>query len=65
MDALREWLSENGKTQKWLCGRLGITSQAMSQWHKVPSDYLPKICELTGIAPAKLRPDMATVLRSK
>ena len=63
MDALREWLCANNKTLKWLAERLGITSQAVSQWTKIPADYLPEIYNITDIAPAKLRPDLRSVLK--
>jgi hypothetical protein len=36
-----------------------LTSQAVSQWTRVPEDRLEKVSELTGYTPAQLRPDLA------
>lgn len=37
---------------------LGVTRQAVSQWHKVPLKYVRRIAEYTGISAAVLRPDI-------
>lgn len=40
-----------------------LTSQAVSQWTRVPEDRLEKVAELTGLSPAQLRPDLAKLAR--
>ena len=37
---------------------LGVTRQAVHQWHKVPLKYVRRISSFTGIPPAVLRPDI-------
>ena len=41
----------------------GLSPQAVSQWTRVPEDRLEKVAELTGYAPAQLRPDLAKLAR--
>lgn len=36
-----------------------LTSQAVSQWTRVPEDRLAKMAALTGYTPAQMRPDLA------
>jgi hypothetical protein len=36
-----------------------LTSQAVSQWTRVPENRVEGMARLTGIAPAKIRPDLA------
>ena len=40
-----------------------LTSQAVSQWTRVPDERLEKMAELTGYSPAQLRPDLAKLAR--
>lgn len=40
-----------------------LTSQAVSQWTRVPEERLAKVAELTGFSPAQLRPDLAARAR--
>ena len=42
---------------KKLADYLGISTQAVSHWKKVPEKYLYSISQATGIHPYKLRPD--------
>jgi len=39
-----------------------LTSQAVSQWKKIPHKRLRKIAELMGVSPSELRPDLAEAL---
>jgi DNA-binding transcriptional regulator YdaS (Cro superfamily) len=41
-----------------LAKKLRITSQAISQWDKVPPFQVLKVARITGIAPHELRPDL-------
>lgn len=41
-----------------LARHLGITSQAISQWDRVPLGRLAQVHRLTGIPLAELRPDV-------
>lgn len=41
-----------------LARRLGITSQAISQWKKIPAERVVDIEAVTGIPREQLRPDL-------
>lgn len=36
-----------------------LTSQAVSQWTRVPESRVEKVAELSGFTPAQIRPDLA------
>lgn len=36
----------------------GITSQAISQWQRVPAERVRRVADLTGVPDYELRPDM-------
>jgi DNA-binding transcriptional regulator YdaS (Cro superfamily) len=55
--ALREALKAIGGPTA-LGRKLGITSQAISQWDKVPSAQVIRVARITGISPHELRPDL-------
>jgi len=58
MEHLTAWLNgERGRTTA-LANALGITHGAVSQWTNVPPQHVRRIAEITGIAPALLRPDL-------
>lgn len=58
MEHLTTWLNgERGRTTA-LAAALGITHGAVCQWTNVPHQHVRKIAEITGIAPAALRPDL-------
>jgi hypothetical protein len=40
-----------------------LTSQAVSQWTRVPEERLAKLAEVTGYTPAQMRPDLAKLAR--
>jgi len=37
---------------------LGITSQAISQWRRVPAERVLAVVRATGLPPHRLRPDL-------
>lgn len=37
---------------------LGITKAAVSVWHRVPIHHVRKVCQLTGLRPDQVRPDI-------
>lgn len=37
---------------------LGITSQAVSRWRRVPADKVTLVARITGISAQRLRPDL-------
>ena len=37
---------------------LGITKAAVSVWHRVPVHHVRKVCQLTGLRPDQVRPDI-------
>jgi DNA-binding transcriptional regulator YdaS (Cro superfamily) len=41
-----------------LASKLGITSQAVSQWWRIPSGRVVAVSHVTGIPRIKLRPDL-------
>lgn len=41
-----------------LAKRLGITSQAISQWDRIPAERVLEVERVTGIPRHKLRPDI-------
>jgi DNA-binding transcriptional regulator YdaS (Cro superfamily) len=41
-----------------LAKSLGVSRQAVCQWHKVPLKYVRRISAFTGILPEVLRPDI-------
>ena len=43
---------------KKVADHLGITTQAVSHWKKIPAKYLYGLGQATGIHPYKLRPDL-------
>ena len=55
-------------TQDQLAELLGVSKPTVSRWEtgerRVDIDLIPKISEVTGISPAELRPDLASLFRS-
>jgi len=41
-----------------ISGALGISKAAVSVWRRVPIHHVRKICELTGMRPEQVRPDV-------
>lgn len=41
-----------------LAKAIGITSQAISQWPKIPAERVPQVSDVTGLPPHLLRPDL-------
>ena len=39
-------------------GALGVSKAAVSVWHRIPLHHVRKICELTGMRPEEVRPDV-------
>jgi DNA-binding transcriptional regulator YdaS (Cro superfamily) len=58
MDALHGYLKAGRATPQKLASELGITSSAISQWHRVPAERTIDIERLTGIPRHDLRPDL-------
>ena len=50
-----------------LAGLLGVSRTTVARWEtgtrKLGKDWLTKVARKTGIAPAKLRPDLAELMR--
>ena len=55
-------------TQDGLADLLGVSRTTVARWEtgtrKLGKDWLPKVVEKTGIAPAALRPDLAELMRA-
>jgi len=70
---IRAALRSNGHRQRDVAARLGVTEPTVSRWFAwardnrvgvpIPADALPVLAEMTGFAPADLRPDLASALR--
>ena len=66
---IRAALRERGHRQRDVAARLGVTEPTVSRWVAwardretgvpIPADALPVLAEMTGMAPAALRPDLA------
>ncbi len=41
-----------------LADALGISSQAISQWTRVPAERVGQVSRITGLTPAEIRPDI-------
>ena len=41
-----------------LARALGVTSQAVSQWRKIPAERVPAVSRATDLPPHLLRPDL-------
>jgi len=41
-----------------ISGALGISKAAVSVWRRVPVHHVRKVCELTGLRPDQVRPDI-------
>lgn len=54
--ALTEAIEQSGVTV--IAKRIGVTSQAVSQWQRVPVQHVLAIEELTGVGRSRLRPDI-------
>ncbi len=70
---IRAALRSRGHRQRDVAARLGVTEPTVSRWFAwardnkvgvpIPADALPVLAEMTGFAPADLRPDLANALR--
>lgn len=54
---LEEALQRRGMVKK-IAAHFGISPAAVSRWRRVPEARLEGVAEVTGIKPAKLRPDL-------
>ena len=54
--ALRKAIEKSSVTA--IAGACGITTQAVSQWERVPPTRVRIVARLTGIPPHVLRPDL-------
>lgn len=54
-------------SQKQLGEQIGVTRTTVARWEtgkrNVDDDLLPKVSQVTGISPSKLRPDLAGLLK--
>jgi len=70
---IRSALRQHGHRQRDVAARLGVTEPTVSRWFAwardnrvgvpIPAAALPVLSEMTGFAPADLRPDLASALR--
>lgn len=58
-DDCKKVIKEAGGPAKVARALGDLTSQAVSQWKRIPLNRVRKISELTGIPAAELRPDLA------
>lgn len=58
MDEICEQAKEAAGGPSKLAKALGITSQAVSQWRRMPAEYVLEVEKITGISRHKLRPDV-------
>lgn len=56
-EAINAMPDRSGKLAS-LAEKLGITSQALSQWHRVPVSRVIEVERITGVPKEKLRPDI-------
>lgn len=67
LDALIEYRDRSGLTRVALGDRLGVSRVCITRWEngdrQIPADRLDAVSSATGIAPAELRPDLASVLK--
>ena len=63
MQKLRAYLDEERGRASKLAAALNISPSAISMWQQVPEDKIRAVADLTGIAPADLRPDLADLFR--
>ena len=63
---LRAYRQSAGLSQRKLAERIGVQRETLARWEggqrRVDIEKLPKVSEVTGITPAKLRPDLAGIL---
>ncbi len=62
---LRAFRQSAGLSQQKLAARIGVARETLSHWEggrRIDIGMLPIVSEITGIAPAKLRPDLANKL---
>jgi len=50
-------MSERGVAQA-IALKIGITSQPVSQWSRVPAEHAPTVARLAGLTPHDVRPDV-------
>lgn len=58
--ALTRYRRENGVIQAELAAKLGVQPPALSKWERgrVPAERVLLVCEITGLHPHELRPDI-------
>lgn len=66
LSALKDYRTAQGLTQNALAKVLGVHSITISRWEtgqrQIDRELVPKVSEVTGIAPRQLRPDWAETL---
>jgi DNA-binding transcriptional regulator YdaS (Cro superfamily) len=55
--ALQKAIDAAGTGQR-LAGRIGVTPQALSQWHRVPARRVLAVERASGVPRHELRPDL-------
>lgn len=61
-DAVEKAIDAAGSAVK-LGRALGITSQAIGQWKKIPAERVVEIERVTGVPRQELRPDLYAVIK--
>lgn len=62
--ALQRAIKQVGGTAE-LARQLKISSQAISQWRRIPHGRVEDVSRITGIPADELRPDLAKVFRTE
>ena len=58
--ALKNFLRENGKSQRWLADEFGVKPSSVNAWvnQRVPPGRVPFVSDITGLTYHDLRPDL-------
>ena len=67
LECLQTFRKDNGLSQRECADRVDVERETWARWEsgnrQIGDEHLPRVVELTGIAPDVLRPDKAQVWR--